>query len=161
VGFHSLVQPFKQCQFLLKNIRAAETVERSKQYVGVVVVDIPDYCLSSFVAKLSQSLPAMMSVDYLKTGYSVVTWIPVWAGMTIFFRAGPNYQRLISTGLLNIANQLCKVGFAHSVRVVRMSNELFKFYPRYSILVSRITDSLFLIFYMSNLNFAEALNFDN
>ena len=70
-----------------------------------------------------------MAVDYLKTRYSVVIWISACAGMTIFLWAGPNYQWLISAGPLYIAKQLCKVGLAHSVRVVRMSNELVNCYP--------------------------------
>lgn len=39
-------------------------------------------------------------------------------------RTGPNDQRLVSTGPLDIANQLCKISLAHTVGIVRVCNEL-------------------------------------
>jgi hypothetical protein len=54
-------------------------------------------------------MTAVITVDYLETFRLV--------------RAGPNYQWLISTGPLYVANQLGKIDSALLVRIVRMSDE--------------------------------------
>jgi hypothetical protein len=134
-----LVQPFQQCQFLLKNVRAAKTIERSEQYVSILVVNVPDYYVNGLIAKLLQGLAAMMPVDYLKTlglYFPVVIWIPAGvypahrcgAGMTVFLWTRANYQRLVSACTLDVTNQLREIGLTHPVRIVRMSNKLVKRY---------------------------------
>jgi hypothetical protein len=59
-----------------------------------------------------------------------------FAGMTISRWAGPNHQRLIKAGPLDIANKPGKVPLAHPVGTAGMCGELVDWNTRYSILDS-------------------------
>jgi hypothetical protein len=62
-----VIQSLEQCQLLIKNIRAGKAIERGKHYVCLSVVDVPDNDIGSLMTKLFQGLPAVVTIDYLKT----------------------------------------------------------------------------------------------
>ena len=59
-------------------------------------------------------MTAVIAVDYLKTVF--LLWMR------------PNCYRLISAGSFDVADELGKNLFTHSIRIVRMSDELFDRY---------------------------------
>jgi hypothetical protein len=111
-SFEIFTQSFKQHQLFTQFIIAAKPIKRSKQNVGLLVVDIPDNRIGFFKPKLLKSLAAMMAVDYLEKAF--------------FLRARSNYQRLIPSAAFDIANEFIEIRFALFVGIIGVRNKLFQ-----------------------------------